>query len=650
MKKDTHKPVLRVVSPEKTVSGDALENRKTGLDLTTVPKRRCPLCSEFVPFGDAPPLSSFECPHCGAQLMVPGKVDNFILHAHLGEGEMGTIYRANDESLDREVAVKVVRGCLADDPAQRERLRKEARAAGRLNHPNVAQVYALNFSNGHPYLVMELVSGLDFNAKLKRYGPLKEEEALRMALDISDGLSALHKEGLVHGDIKPANIVLDRDGNAKLVDFGLSGMMRHDGHGNLVGTPHYLAPEILRGKPDSHCTDIYSLGGTLYYLLCGRLPFDGETPEETLKARLKNDPLPLEEFAPHVSEKTCSIIMRMLETVPEKRYQNSESLVEDIRDALNNLNSTQPEPEPEPAPEDEPEPEQVVGPPPAKMKRPAATAVSSEAHVQTFKARKFLLPFLLFVVAVELTVAFKLRSFSETWHWMRDDLGEAVRNTAVSIRENKSRAKNVSVPVWESRTFGDYTKRGSTVQFGETLFLQSSGKGMWLGERNYRFFSYDCKGDYTFVAKMIELSQNNDYDIGGMLIKNQDVKNTAELLFGFLGSGHLFLQTRGKGRTAEVLKCRKDAAELPVYLKIRRVGRVYTAYTSSDGEKWEQFASHETDMHKSNVVGLTVSSQKPETIVSAKFSSVSLTMHPSVSAVSTNKTENVSGTTESVMR
>lgn len=136
-----------------------MDAQKTGIIFEGAAATTCLRCKAVVPLTNALPLSTLLCPSCGAKVFVPGRVGGFLLREHIGDGEMGSIYRATDESLNRDVAVKLVRGCHADDPESCERLRREARAAGKLNHPRVAHVYALNFSNGQPYLVMELVTG-----------------------------------------------------------------------------------------------------------------------------------------------------------------------------------------------------------------------------------------------------------------------------------------------------------------------------------------------------------------------------------------------------------------------------------------------------------------------------------------------------------
>lgn len=298
----------------------------------------CPKCG-FAPTSCVPePLSDIMCDKCGHKYMVPGRLADFIITGRLGAGEMGQVYKARDETLGRDVAIKVVRSAqTAQTQRDDERLREEARAAARLSHPHVAQVYLLGFANGHPYLVMELVRGEDMEARIEREGAFKEREVLRIAEEITDGLHALHQENLTHGDIKPANIIMSPGGSTKLVDFGLAGLSRHEGQ-SILGTPRYIAPESLRGAPDSRQTDLYSLGATLYHLLAGKPPFDGSTPSEVARARLERPADPIERHVPSLSESTRRIIMRMLEADPARRYPDCEAALKDIREARKRLN------------------------------------------------------------------------------------------------------------------------------------------------------------------------------------------------------------------------------------------------------------------------------------------------------------------------
>lgn len=647
MANEPNKPfILRPVNRD-PVAGQK-ETQKTGILFECVAQANCPHCSALVPLPNAEPLSSLPCPTCGGNIFVPGRVGGFLLYEHIGEGKMGTVYRATDEALTRDVAVKLVLGCHADDPEFCERLRREACAAGKLNHPRVAQVYALNFSNGHPYLVMELVTGQDFAQKLACEGRIDERTVLRMALDVADGLSALNREGLIHGDIKPGNIVLDRDGNAKLVDFGLSGMKRHDGRGALVGTPDYIAPELLRCAADTHRSDIYSLGATLYHLLSGRPPFDGETPADVLKARLLRPPVSLGTYAPHVSLATQNMVMRMLELNPEKRPLHSDAIAAEIRESLAQLDAQPPV---------APSALDVVRRIFAYLwllLRERTEASSSRRHV--------LVPCILALVAViELLVAVRKQSFDRTFEWVRHEVASRIKTMALPASQPQpeaaapvrevadrteasslliSRPQNQPQPeavvpvgdvftteanvVWKSLNLGLNTQRGSTMQVGGTLMIQGAGTDMWKGFDRCRFVWTKASGNYAFSAQVKVIANKNSIAITGMLVKGDDPALGPGLLFGFLGSGELFLQIRDPNNKTVIVRRSGQPIQLPHYLKLIRLGNVFEASISDNGHAWAPFAACELDLPSCNTLGFSVSAQDPDVLVTAKFANIRL--------------------------
>ncbi|MDD4016310.1 MAG: serine/threonine-protein kinase [Kiritimatiellae bacterium] len=598
---------------------------------------------------------------------MPGRVGGFLLYQRIGEGEMGTVYRATDESLKRDVAIKLVRGCHVDDPESCEQLRNEACAAGKLNHPRVAQVHALNFSNGFPFLVMELVTGEDFAQRLAREGHIDERAALRMALDVADGLSALHREGLAHGDIKPGNIVLDRDGNAKLVDFGLSGMRRRDSRGTLLGTPFYIAPELIRGSADTHRSDLYSLGATLYHLLAGRPPSEGVTSADIFKARVSHPPVPLRKHAHHVSLLTQKLVMRMLEIDPEKRQLDSDAVAAGIREALAQLDSTP----------------------------PGIPGVSGFAH-RVFARLKIPLPsrrhalvsVLGLIAVAEILIAVREHSFDQTLEWLHGKfagrpesktLSAAQRapEAAASVSGDAEPAKTAALPVgrpqpqtepvapvrkegapqqgaplpvkppspalsvpipelfttriqpkWQSVNLGEPVPHGSTIQMGETVVVQSTGTGMWNGHDCGRFVWTKVSGDYSLSAQVKMIADKNGLAITGLLVKGDDFTHGPGLLFGFLGSGELFLQTRKPDETAVIVKRTGRPLQLPVYLKIIRNGKMFQACVSSYGRNWYPFAECSLELPPGNAIGLAVCSQDPATLAMAKFADICLLTPP----------------------
>ncbi len=648
MATEPNKPSILLRSVKRDPVVEQKEGQKTGIIFECMAEAACPHCKEKVPLADAKPLTSLLCPACGGKFLVPARVGGFLLYGHIGEGEMGSVYRATDETLRRDVAVKLVRGCHADNPESRERLLSEACAAGKLNHPRVAQVYALNFSNGHPYLVMELVTGQDFAQKLEREGRIDERVALRMALDVADGLSALNREGLVHGDIKPGNIVLDRDGNAKLVDFGLSGMTRHKG-GALVGTPNYIAPELLRGAADTHRSDLYSLGATLYHLLSGRPPIEGEKTIDVLKARLLRRPLPLIAHARHVSMPTRKLVMQMLEPDPDKRQASSDVVAAEIRDALSEL--------------DLPPPAAPAAAAPARgffaglgLRQLPQTAAPYSRGPSAFTV------VLCVLAVVSLLIAIRERSFSQTLTWLRGgaaghatgtsarpaDGSEPQPEPAVPVRDDFGQAATLALPVsvpqpqlvaaspaqdfiindpsqiWQSTNLGQPTQRGSTMQMGGTLIIQGTGIDMWSGHDRCRFVWTKAASNYVFSAQVKAIADNNSLAITGLLVKGGDPSQGPGLLFGFLGSGQLFLQIREPNNMTVLVKRSERPFPVPKYLRLARVGHVFEAYFSADGLAWTPFGACELELPAKNTIGFSVSAQDTNTLATAKFANISL--------------------------
>ena len=259
----------------------------------------------------------------------PSEFAKYTLEKELGHGGMGGVYLGHDNMLDRRVAIKVMLKSYGDDPTFVERFKKEAQAAAKLSHPNIAQVYEFDLFEGQPYISMELVSGGSLDKKMeKNPGQLDPGCVMQVGLQIADGLGAAAERGLVHGDVKPENILFATDGTAKLVDFGLAAMQGDTGE--IWGTPYYISPEKVRRQKIDFRADIYSLGGTLYHALTGVAPYEGTDATEVVKARFNGPPKKPSEVRPGIPEKIDEIIMRMLETEPSKRYPTYESLKGDI--------------------------------------------------------------------------------------------------------------------------------------------------------------------------------------------------------------------------------------------------------------------------------------------------------------------------------
>jgi RIO-like serine/threonine protein kinase len=246
-------------------------------------------------------------------------------------GGMGAVYRARDEALNREVAIKVMQKHLGDDPTFIENFQREAQSAAKLNHPNIAQIYSFGQALGQPYIVMELLSGGSLDRLMADQGPLDPAVVMHIGQQIAEGLREAAEAGLVHGDVKPENILFDNDKNAKLLDFGLAAMNKSP-TAEIWGTPFYIPPEKVKKQPTDFRSDIYSLGATLYHAIANVPPFDGTDVTAVVKARFISDPSPLRSLRGSVvPEEVDEIILRMMAKEPSKRFPTYGSLLSDMR-------------------------------------------------------------------------------------------------------------------------------------------------------------------------------------------------------------------------------------------------------------------------------------------------------------------------------
>jgi serine/threonine-protein kinase len=204
----------------------------------------------------------------------------FRLEEKIGSGGMSTVYRAFDPTLERWVAIKTMHRDISTDPDQLERFRREARAVARLSHPHIVTVIDAGEDDGTPYIVFEYVEGETLKDRIRRSGRLSVDEAVAYAIEIGRALEAAHAQRLVHRDVKPQNVLIDRDGRAKVTDFGIARSLEAQGltaTGRVLGTTDYVSPEQALGHQVTEQSDIYSLGICLYEMLVGEVPFHGDT-------------------------------------------------------------------------------------------------------------------------------------------------------------------------------------------------------------------------------------------------------------------------------------------------------------------------------------------------------------------------------------
>ncbi len=255
----------------------------------------------------------------------------YKLLQRLGRGGMGTVYRALQLSLNREVALKILSPELSQDPAFVERFLKEARAAGQLNHPNIVQVYDVDRADGLTFYAMEFMPGGTVEDRLNQGGRLSVEEALKWLRDAARGLQYAELKKLIHRDIKPANLMLTDIGTIKIADLGLA-LAAHEGEagGAILGTPHFISPEQARGLPLDVRSDLYSLGATFFRMLTGKTLFHGANAQEILRQQVKDEPPSVREQRPDVPEKVAALLQRLVKKDPAERFQSASQLIEEI--------------------------------------------------------------------------------------------------------------------------------------------------------------------------------------------------------------------------------------------------------------------------------------------------------------------------------
>ncbi len=262
--------------------------------------------------------------------------DRYVVGAQIGRGGMATVWRAHDTVLNRTVALKRLRPGLREDPESMARFLREARTVGRLSHPGIVRLLDGGEDDEGPYLVMELVDGEDLKTRIAREGPLPPREAARIGAQVASTLAFAHQHGVIHRDIKSQNVLIDRNGNAKLADFGIAQLLEATGEsrltrsGMMVGTSDYLAPEQAEGRPVDGRTDTYALGIVLWECLTGELPFPGENFVAVAMRQLK-DPLPdPRERVPAIPRRLAECVLQAAAKDPGDRFASAEDFAAEL--------------------------------------------------------------------------------------------------------------------------------------------------------------------------------------------------------------------------------------------------------------------------------------------------------------------------------
>jgi len=270
----------------------------------------------------------------GGQRVLGGR---YHLVREIARGGMAAIWEAQDALLDRRVAVKLLHPQYADDPEFLERFRREARAAARLSHPNIVPIYDVGEDPDTlaPFIVMELVEGGNLKDRIRHAAPLSDREIRTIGATLAATLDYAHRKGLIHRDVKPQNVLLGDDGRPRLTDFGIAEALASSGltrTGAVMGSVHYIAPEVVRGRKAVPQSDVYSLGTVLYEMATGRVPFEGETDLAIALAHVEQTPPAPRALNAHLAPELERTILRSLAKSPEQRFGSAAALADELRD------------------------------------------------------------------------------------------------------------------------------------------------------------------------------------------------------------------------------------------------------------------------------------------------------------------------------
>ncbi len=263
--------------------------------------------------------------------------NRYEVFQHIGQGGMADVFLAVDTILNRQVAVKILRSELCTDAVSVLRFEREAQAATALSHPNIVEIYDVGEYKGHHYIVMEYVSGKPLKKMIQQRGALLTEEAIDIMIQLTGATAEAHRRGIIHRDIKPQNVIVKSDGSIKMLDFGIAlakGSMQLTQANNVMGSVHYLAPELAKGQSASPQSDIYALGICLFEMLTGDVPFKADQAVQVALMHMHNDMPEVRSINPQIPQSVENIVIRATAKDPDKRYTSCNEMLEDLRTCL----------------------------------------------------------------------------------------------------------------------------------------------------------------------------------------------------------------------------------------------------------------------------------------------------------------------------
>ena len=596
-------------------------NEKAGdVAADSVGSTKCPKCGHIVDVSRAAAFSTVRCPQCKTAFTAPGKLGQFVLLHLLGKGEMGATYKAHDKILGRQVAIKVMKKSLGKDPKRVESFLAEGRALASLDHPNAVRIFSLGQEKNQPYIVMELLAGKALDKKYSLDKAMDETLALNITIQIALALKAASKIKLIHGDVKPANIMIDEKGGAKLVDFGLARIGdRHVAEGAAFGTPYYVAPEQVLKESIDHRTDVYSLGATLFHILACMPPFPGKTLKEVLAARLEKPAPNLLKIRPSLHRETAAVVARMLQREPDDRYGDYGELLKDLRHAHAVVTGKA---KAAPAPV-------VVKRRPAKVQPRPVKARPRRARSKRGLGIAIGAVGLIMVAAVG-GVVFYLWSTETGPDPVFPPPGGVITDPAdTTTPDTRKTLENVS---WQNQDIGKPSSRGKWAYNDTTGMhtIEGGGTDIWDEADQFHYVCTSFSGNGEIVARVASIENTHDWAKAGVMIRETLAANSKHAAIvvtpGFTpGStpGISFQRRTTTGDKSYGTTTPGFAA--PHWVKLVRSGNTFTGYRSPNGTDWTQQDSIAISMPRDVYIGMVVTSHDVKTLCTAKFDNVSIT-------------------------
>jgi len=600
----------------------------------------CAGCRNTVDITGLQPGDGITCPYCAKEFLITRQFGNFLLERQIGAGGMGAVFLARDMTLDRVVAVKVLRPELLTNERFMATFLREAEITGSLNHPNIVQVFAFGEHEGVYYMVVEYISGGSLDDKISELKRITELEGIEIGISVARGLQcALEKGGLIHRDIKPGNILFNASNTAKVVDFGLSLSADTTDHfdGEIWGTPYYVAPEKLEHEPETFSSDLYSLGATLFHAISGRPPYSGDDPNAVAAKHLSGSVISLKAFVPDISDQMAYAISKAMARYPEDRYESYDAFIQQLEDAKRRI--TDP--------------------------HFHETQHQDVAILESSAAARHGLWLMIGLVAITVVVlglliwkAPSLLHGPTKAPVQNEDLNayapgsvspppSGVKPLATApapaipmpspapgpTQQEGVPARSSGLPAgWTSTNIGYLSLPSSATYSGGVFSIQSAGT-IWQITDRFNFTWQNLTGDQTLIARVTGLTNTSSTAKAGLMFRSSRKDNAAFIYLGVKPSGAIQYYSRdslgGSAVTnADTATHVTPSSNTPVWLKLVKSGNSFTASYSTEVTTPSTWTPVGTSITATFPVGpyfagLAVCSDRDDTPATGTFDNVS---------------------------